>query len=142
MVRDILDPLLKSRETKAFVDFREEIHDKEEEYRERPALNLEAMASEQANQIYKVATKSGELKGSLTKEAKDAAAKMCAAVTVLAMRAQNPTDASMGKQLAEMRAEMDKLRRENSLLKTAITRLQQREGKRKKEEPPPRERVG
>ncbi|KMQ85501.1 gag-pol polyprotein [Lasius niger] len=95
------------------------------------------MASEQANQIYKVATKSGKIKGGLTKKAKDAAAKMCAAVTVLAMRAQNPTDASMGKQLAEMRAEMDKLRRENSLLKTAITRLQQREGKRKKEEPPP-----
>lgn len=79
--REILDPLVKPKDTKSYKNFLESIQDKEEEYMERPIPDLEALVAEKADVIFKVATDSKRLKGTMVKEAKQAAAAMCAAAS-------------------------------------------------------------
>lgn len=71
-----------------------------------PSHALEAMSAEDATGIFRIVIPSEQLKGTYIKQAKEAAAEMSAAITVLAMRAQNPTGIPIDKQLRELRSEI------------------------------------
>ncbi|KMQ85504.1 gag-like protein [Lasius niger] len=119
-VRDILDPTVTPDLTQSYQEFLEDIRAKEAQYRHHPIPDLEAMAAEQATTIFKVADRSKKMQGPLIKEAKKAAAKICAVATALAIKAQNPSETLVSEQLEDLRAQMDKLRHENQNLKILL----------------------
>lgn len=107
----ILDPLQKpSDKSKSYLDFLEEIREKEAEFKQRPIADLEVMAAEQTTVIYKIAVNSGMMKGTITKGVKHATAIICAAATTMAARAQNPIETPVEEQLTALRRQIQELR--------------------------------
>ncbi|KMQ95400.1 hypothetical protein RF55_4393 [Lasius niger] len=121
--KDILDPLIKPSLTKLYKEFLERIKDKEKKFRNTLIVDLEAMVSEKTTDIYEVAVNSGTMKETYARQAKEAAADMCAAATVLALKAQNPTATPVYKQLEELRQQMHTLRMENMQLRRMVEKL-------------------
>ncbi|XP_029178449.1 uncharacterized protein LOC114946189 [Nylanderia fulva] len=134
--KEILDPQIKPEPKKSYKAFLDSIRDKEEICKEASIADLEAMISEKCADIYKVSVQSGNMKGTFTKAAKEAAADMCAAATVLAMKAQNPQETNVENQMAEMRHQMRILRMENAELRRVVERLGRQNKKQEKENPP------
>lgn len=97
-----------------------------EEYQYSPIGALESMVAEKSMGIYKVAVSSGNLKGTLVKHTKESAADLCAAATVLAMKAQNPEEETIDSQLRELRQQMRALRVENEHLRKTVTQLKKK----------------
>lgn len=114
---------MKPNQTKSYKVFLERIKDKEEEYKYAPIVDLEAMVSEKCTDIYKIAVQSGTMKGTFIQRAKEAAADMCAASTVLTLKAQNPEEIPVAEQLRELRHQLHFLRHENTLLRKMIGQL-------------------
>ncbi|XP_029157230.1 uncharacterized protein LOC114929732 [Nylanderia fulva] len=127
--KGILDPLIKPAQTKSYKEFLERIKEKEEEYRYAPVLDLEAMISEKSTDIYKMAVQSGNVKGTLVKLAKDAAADMCAAAMILALKAQNPPEMQVVEQINELKHQMHLLRMENAQLRRMVEQTKQQKRK-------------
>lgn len=107
----------------------ERIKDKEKEFRNTLIVDLEAMVSEKTTDIYKVAVNSGTMKETYARQAKEAAADMCAAATVLALKAQNLTATPVYKQLEEPCQQMHTLRMENMQLRRSRNLREQRKHK-------------
>lgn len=123
---DILNPAIKPRDTKSYKRFVERIEEKQGEYEQAPLQDLEALVSERTAAIYKIAVDSGNMKGTLTKQAKEAAADICAAATVLAIKAQNPIDVPQHRQVEELRKQLRERTMENVHLKKALVRFQKK----------------
>lgn len=117
--REILDPLIKPGQTKSYRDFMDQIKTKEE-FCHTPIAALEALISERSTDIYKVAIQSKTMKGTFMKQVKEAAADMCAAATVLAIKAQNPEEVTVSEQLKELRHKIQLLRMENAQLRKMV----------------------
>lgn len=104
--------------TKSYTEFVERIRYKEEKH--APIADLEALVSEKSTDIYKVVVYSKTMKGTFVKLAKEAAADMCAAAIVLALKAQNPGEVSVTEQLKELRHQLQILRMENAQLRRLV----------------------
>lgn len=67
------------------------------------------------------------MQGPLTREANDAAAKICAAVIALAIRAQNSFETPISTQLEDLRWQMNKLRHENQNLRILLQKMERKQ---------------
>lgn len=114
--QEILDPQYEPSQGKSYSGWLNDIKEKGEEFRKRPTQDLEALAAEKARAIFKIAVYSSSLKGNYVKYAKEAAGEMCAAATTLAMRAINPREIPMEKQLEDLRMQIHQLQMEKQQL--------------------------
>lgn len=126
-VQEILDPLTKPFLTKLYTSLLNQIKEKEDKSEHSSIAGLEAMVFERTIDLYKVAVGSGKLQGPIIKMAKEAAAEMCATVTILAIKAQNPQEVPIDRQLRELRQQMLQLRMENEQLRKMLEK--RRKGK-------------
>ncbi|KMQ81858.1 hypothetical protein RF55_24948, partial [Lasius niger] len=118
--RETLDFLIKPAMSRSYKQFLDRIRDKEDEFENATISNLEAMVSEKATNLFEVAVGSGTMKGSFTKRTREAAADICAAATVLALKAQSPKEVPLNKQLEDIRRQMQQLRLENQQLRQML----------------------
>lgn len=121
--RELLDSSQRPENTKSYRNIQDVIRTRIDEFRQAPLVDLEALAAERATQIYKVVTRSQNMKGTLICAAKEAAADMCAAATALAIAAQNPRDRPVDEQLMEIRCQMGEFRKENEMLREQVAQL-------------------
>lgn len=127
--KDRCDPSVKPAASAARKNLAKTIGTKDDfirEFRIAPTADIQAQVLEVMDRVDKGAVCSNNIKGTVVKDMRRAAAITRAAMTVLSLRTDTSADTYLTEQMEEMRTEMAAMRRENERLRIQLDSLRKK----------------